>query len=624
MPASAANVAFGSVRYWLLCFGVACQLATIVISWEVWQVRPTPPNMPLLDLPQISFGWLAVASLLTALVWPRYGALAHAVVVALACVFDQYRLQPQFLAMVVLLLACVSDGGLWIGRWYLAAMWFWAGLHKLLSPEWIGSSSWWHLQQSGIVSQYWHVPFAIGVAIVELGLGIAAILRPKAAAPGCAAMHLGVLVSLSPLVRNFNPSVWPWNLASAVIGYWILRSPQPQIPSRWWWLAPAALLIMPAGFYFDVVNPHLASVLYSGNMPRAYHTSRDAVRRLDGWGKLAVPFPDSPRLLVRSFELSGEVGDKLFIQDPRPLVPDRYFLLGEDRTAQAITRERFLETRAGEVAGVEMPDPEVIWRLKQAGVELTLLDEGTTYSAAAWGDQPAAALCREVAQLANLRELKIKDAKLLPPVMMGQGHELPRLEIVEFVRCQVPGGLLVSLSQLGRLRYLHWESTPLHADSDVELSVLSQLEVLRLPLTTADDALLDSLPPMPSLTWLDLRDTKITDLGASQLLKFPACSWINLAGTQITSTGLAQLAQLQHLEVIELARTDISDEGLAPLKQLQRLEHLDLEDTPISDAAIEHLQTLQSLKQLNLRGTNVTPAAAERLARSLPSCMIAR
>lgn len=614
-----AGAAARSTWYWLLCFGVLCQVATVLITWPVWQVRQTPPNLPLFDLPLLPFGQLVIISLVPCLIWPRYGTLAHAGVVALACVFDQYRLQPQVLALVVLLLACASDPGLWFARWYLATMWFWAGLHKLLSPEWWGSSSWWHLEQCGLNPEPWHLPFALGIALTELGLGLAAMVRPRTAAPLCSLMHLGVLASLSPLFRNFNPSVWPWNLASALLGYWILRAVPPTVAPPWRWLVPTLLLLVPAGYYVDLVNPHLASVLYSGNMPRAYHLSHAGVRRLDGWnGGLSVPFPDSPHLLSRAFERSAQVGDKLLILDPRPSLPDRYFMLGTDRQAHPITREQYLPAVDGAPAGVEITDPESSWRLKRAGLDITYLETGATYSISVPGTTAALALFRESAQIPNLYELKFQDA-ILSADAFSRLPAWSRLEIIELVRCQVPAGFLAELPKFRGLRYLHFESLTLPPDFAPNVSRLQNLQVLRLPSTSASDHLLRSLSPLPAVTWLDLSGTPVTSDAARHLDKFPACSWLNLSRSHVTSEMLPQLTQLKNLEVLELATTSISDQNLASLANLTRLQHLNLQDTQVSDAAVPTLQTITSLKELNLRGTRITASALEQLKSSLPA-----
>src|SRR5262245_13799509 len=81
---------------------LACRAATVLIAWPVWSVRAWPINVPLLPLPDVSFGPLILLSLIAALVWPRPGVALHAAIYGLSCVFDQYRLQPQFLSLIVL------------------------------------------------------------------------------------------------------------------------------------------------------------------------------------------------------------------------------------------------------------------------------------------------------------------------------------------------------------------------------------------------------------------------------------------------------------------------------------------------------------------------------------------
>ena len=65
-------------------------------------------------------------------------AMVALIVAALAVsfVFDQWRIQPQVLGIVVLMIATVESWGPAIAKMYLIAMWFWTGLHKLFSPDW--------------------------------------------------------------------------------------------------------------------------------------------------------------------------------------------------------------------------------------------------------------------------------------------------------------------------------------------------------------------------------------------------------------------------------------------------------------------------------------------------------
>ena len=211
---------------WMFRLALVCQLATLWISWPAWNVRHSPINLPLFDAirggAQVSFGAAMLASLAAAFFFPRTGTAIHAIVFGVSCLFDQYRMQPQVASLVVLMWACVSVRGAWFGRWYLAAMWLWAGIHKALSPEWFGCLSWEFVADCGLDPAHTHVAFAAIAAATEIGLGIGAIVKPRFVAIGCACFHLGVILMLSPLMGDHNESVWPWNLATAAIGAWLL------------------------------------------------------------------------------------------------------------------------------------------------------------------------------------------------------------------------------------------------------------------------------------------------------------------------------------------------------------------------------------------------------------------
>ena len=50
-------------------FVVCTQAATIWLTWPLWQVRISPPLLPLADVYQIDFGHLLLGSLA---LWPRF------------------------------------------------------------------------------------------------------------------------------------------------------------------------------------------------------------------------------------------------------------------------------------------------------------------------------------------------------------------------------------------------------------------------------------------------------------------------------------------------------------------------------------------------------------------------
>lgn len=616
------SAAISRPQYLLLCLVVGCQFVTVLITWPVWNVRTDPPNLPLFPLADVSFGIPIVASLIATLIWPARGTAAHAVLYLLACIWDQYRLQPQVISLLVLMFACVSQQGLWFCRWYLAAMWLWAGIHKLLSPDWFGWSSWVFLNESGLPADAWHVYFAVFVAAAEVALGLLAIFAPRRAAVPCLIMHLMILLLLSPLVRNFNASVWPWNLASGIVGWWMLCQQPAVTITRWHYATVAALLIVPAGFYADLVNPHLAFVLYSGNMPMALHTRHDGVRRLDGWAGLTVPFPDSPRLFVQFFRQTAAPGEKLAVSDPRPWLPDRYFVKQTDGQVQEIGRSRFLYIINGfsEVPGRELEGFNAVWAVERTGVVLQR-DEYGSLLAATIQEERSLTAANQLRELPNLKELRLNDVNVTNQQLSAFG-EISTLEIFETTKCSLTGVDLSHLRRLSALKWLHLDDADLRSDQLAALTSFPALEVLHLSRNPIDDRGLALIGSLEALTWLDLSHTKITSVGLCHLGTLRVCTWLTLSSTAVGDEGLQHIAHLPNLEVLELAETEVSSSGLRQLGELKKLEHLDLNGTAIDDEAIEALAKLKTLKRLDLRVTRLTSEGVMRLRRDLLECEI--
>ena len=624
-PAQQATASL-SARYAILCLTVACQAATILMSWPVWNVREQPVNVPLLPWSGPPFGIPLLLSLALILWKPSAGAILHAVVYVTSCLFDQYRLQPQVISLVVLLLACADERGVWPARWYLAALWIWAGLHKFLSPDWWGEQSWHFLSECGIDPEGRHIGFAAVIAVAELGLGIVAALWPRRAALGCLLLHVGILISLSPLIRNFNPSVWPWNLATAVAGWWLLRQQMTPPPNLLRYAVPAALLLLPAGYYADLVNPHLASVLYSGNMPYALHASPGDLKRLEGWGELNVPFPDSPWLFREVFRRTAAPGDKLHVEDPRFGIPDRYFLMLADRTVREVTRERFLmqNHERGEVAGRELEDRLVAWKLFRSGVGLERGDGQLIHSATLRGPQATGELLADAAAaLTNLEALRIEEAAISDRSLAAL-EPLRRLKLLEIENSPITAGALPHISRLSGLRWLRLEGVPVTSDALTSLAALEGLEALLLPQTRIDDRGAVHIGRLRNLETLDLSGTAVTSAALANLRRLENCKWLNLSGTGIDDNGAQHWAALKDLEVLQLARTNIGDRSLEAMASLPGLEQLDLESTAVTDAGAARLASLPRLRFLNLRQTAVSEYAASRLRNALPACRVER
>ena len=104
------------------------------------------------------------------------------------------------------------------------------------------------------------------------------------------------------------------------------------------------------------------------------------------------------------------------------------------------------------------------------------------------------------------------------------------------------------------------------------------------------------IPLAEQVTWLDLRNTSITDFST--------------------------LAKLPNLSRLHLEQSAVQDDDLSNLSGLQHLEYLNLYGTEISDAGLAHLEGLSSLKTLYLWQSKVTEEGAEALVQKLPGLEI--
>ncbi len=365
-----------SKRYFLLMVPAFAQAITVFYTWPLWQPRTDPPLLPVLDVPQFSFGIIMIATLVMVAYSPRFGVVIHWGVMLLSFCFDQTRTQPQVIANAVLMLAVAEDWGPIAARWFLASLWCWAGFHKLISPDWYGDTTRHFVAALYHDPDTWQLPFCYAVALGEMTVGILAIIRPRLAAIPCVLLHVGICIFLSPLFLNHNASVIPWNLATAIVGYWVMMNAPDSfrqiftewlivpalilwiswhffwaclkkiLPKNWEPFAAAALMLYPAGFYLGWIDHGVSHVLYSENYPRGYITTQGEdgdtnAEQITGWGDLHVPFPNERRLLVQSFQLSAEPGALLHVFDPRPTLPDLYYQLNEQRQLRELSESDF-------------------------------------------------------------------------------------------------------------------------------------------------------------------------------------------------------------------------------------------------------------------------------------------
>lgn len=118
---------------------------------------------------------------------------------------------------------------------------------------------------------------------------------------------------------------------------------------------------------------------------------------------------------------------------------------------------------------------------------------------------------------------------------------------------------------------------------------------------------------------MDLRESKITDLGLAELAKFPNLTELNLSKCGVTPSGLKAIAGLTLLEKLNLEGTPVADAGMAHLANLTKLTDLSLAKCGVSGAGLGHLSAMLQLKKLNLNGnSDLTGDGFQKISKPLP------
>ncbi len=449
---------------------VCCLLQAIgiLIAWPVWTIRLDPPNLPVsAAIPQWSSAWPLLASLACIPVFPKVGSILHACVFFLSVLADQTRLQPQFLGLAVYLL-CLAWNGRWTGQMWLSVMWTWAGLHKLLSPDWLGEQSWRMCAMFLSDPSEVYRPIGVCIASVELMAGVLVFIRPHWSGLIAIPFHVAIALLLSPLVADWNSVVIPWNIATAIVAWiWLIKPPvidgsaKTNQPSADWSKLKVCVavfaFIAPMFFYVGWIDHYLAFVLYSDNIPRGLITTPSGVHEIDTQESLRVPFPNERRLIRQYFELTSAPGSKLHLADPRGALSDEYWLRDHEGISQINLQTFLAEDKTvdpSSVRGVLLDDRRAVFRLATSGAELLKRTEADMVYAIRF----------------SRADFKVQQLRWL--------SGLPNLEEIELAGCRITDADIENLPMLPKLRAIGLADTLVTANVRESLKRFPRLQVI--------------------------------------------------------------------------------------------------------------------------------------------------
>jgi hypothetical protein len=316
---------------------VAAQAATILLTWPLWHVRHfdpisavyQSPMLPAFPLPQFDLGWPLIVSLAIVLLAPRCGVPIHAGLLLWAILLDQIRLQVQCISLVILMAATLGVPSLkTLARAHLIALWFYAGFHKLVSPDYYESVIPFMTGFSkGSVPLAWQIA-GFGVAAFEIVLAMLAVIpwTRRLCALLAVPFHLAIIWNLSARL-HWNESVCPWNAALALGGVTLLWQWRTTLRAEWRaasnWLRGAVVVVLlsPLLFYVGLIDPFLAYCVYANSSPTAaIYVPGGGTQMLSDTiadPSLNVPIPPEHRMFEAFFEQIAQPGEVLIIEDPR-------------------------------------------------------------------------------------------------------------------------------------------------------------------------------------------------------------------------------------------------------------------------------------------------------------------
>ena len=145
---------------------------------------------------------------------------------------------------------------------------------------------------------------------------------------------------------------------------------------------------------------------------------------------------------------------------------------------------------------------------------------------------------------------------------------------------------------------------------------LRELDLYRTPITDAGLAHLEGLP----IEILNLTGTAVTDAGLAFLSEMPLSRLI-LRNTAVAGDGLAQLGS-PTIHFLDLSFSRITDANLAAIADWEQLEIIDLSETSITDKGFLQLLEAPKLAQVHISGTGVTQEGMIRFQIRRPSVKI--
>lgn len=274
----------------------AC-LLSMLLCYKLWLTERPFPLSPVADfLPVLSYPLDLIFFILTILCLASILILKNPqrfIVIFLMLAFflallDQNRWQPWFYQYVLMFLVLSGFNFrcddlrhqraiILTFKLMMVAIYFWSGLHKL-NPKFLSDTFPWLMepftQRIGYVPS-WFTVIGYSFPLIEVITGLLFLFPrfQRTALVISTLMHCFILLILSPFGHNYNPVVWPWNLAMILFNILLFGKKMPillsEIRTAFTYHSVKIVLLffvlMPLLNFFNSWDSYLSHNLYSGN-----------------------------------------------------------------------------------------------------------------------------------------------------------------------------------------------------------------------------------------------------------------------------------------------------------------------------------------------------------------------
>ena len=294
------------IRILTRIIALAC-LSSIILSYKIWLSERNFPLSPVFDfLPTIIYplDWILLSSTILCLLFiilfrnPQKAIIVFLFLSAVLGLFDINRWQPWFYQYVLMFFVLSffnyscddtkqSQSISVILKLMIASIYFWSGLQKL-NPFFISDTFPWLMEPFQIENISSLNYLSKSFPIIESLSGIMLLINKtkKIGLILITGMHLFILFVIGPLGHNYNPVVWPWNIAMICFCF-ILFYNQNKISLKEFKIAIlyhsikitfVLFCLFPQLNFFNLWDSYLSNNLYSGNTSSGVVIFSDSVK----------------------------------------------------------------------------------------------------------------------------------------------------------------------------------------------------------------------------------------------------------------------------------------------------------------------------------------------------------